>query len=244
MRVQVLLLLCIISINLMSCDFFKGRDLEAEADKDLYFLGTKFGGGLVALNLNERELKIVAQGMIEMAQGKPNPSLQGEQRAEKVQKFINGRLKSQATANADQGKNVSNDFLKKGYLKSKTGLVFKIEQAGVGGSFPGPKDIVNITYTGKLIDGNIFSSHQDEKSPARFPLDQILRGWSEGIQLLKPGGVIHLVIPPELGYGESGYAPAVPGAATLIMDVKLISFIPISENKKVPAGSNLKRAGP
>ena len=83
---------------------------------------------------------------------------------------------------------------------------------------------VTIHYSGWLTDGARFDSSLDRGEPATFDLDGLIKGWQVGIPGMKPGGIRRLVIPPELGYGETGSPPRVPGGATLVFEVKLIAF--------------------
>ena len=77
---------------------------------------------------------------------------------------------------------------------------------------------VRVHYEGRLTDGTVFDSSIKRGEPAEFPLDRVVRGWSEGLQLMKPGGKALLTIPPELGYGDRGKS-VIPAKATLIFEV-------------------------
>ena len=87
-------------------------------------------------------------------------------------------------------------------------------------------DVLNMDYTGKLEDGSVFDSSEKQGQPIQFNLGvgAVIQGWDEGIPGMKVGGERTLTIPPELGYGESGYPPVIPPNATLIFDVKLVSI--------------------
>lgn len=117
------------------------------------------------------------------------------------------------------------EFEKKdGVKKTASGLLYKIETVGEG---PAIKyvDTVVVHYKGTFIDGKEFDSSYARNEPAIIPLDMVIPGWREGIELLKKGGKIQLVIPPKLGYGESSVS-GIPGNSTLIFDVELLDINP------------------
>ncbi|MFW2075078.1 FKBP-type peptidyl-prolyl cis-trans isomerase [Acinetobacter gerneri] len=125
---------------------------------------------------------------------------------------------------------LSEDFLKKNALKSgvkttKSGLQYKITQQGTGKS-PSKSDIVRVQYKGQLTDGTVFDSSYDREGPIEFPLDQVIPGWTEGLQLLKEGGKMVLYIPPKLAYGEEGVSGSIPANSVLIFDVELLKILP------------------
>lgn len=104
------------------------------------------------------------------------------------------------------------EFMKKeGAKKTKSGLMYQIAKLGKGDLIK-PSDIVKVHYTGKLADGTVFDSSTERGTPAEFKLDQVIKGWTEGLQLLKKGGEIELAIPSELAYGEQGAGPIPPNA--------------------------------
>ena len=90
------------------------------------------------------------------------------------------------------------------------------------GAFPSPNSNVVVHYEGKLIDGTVFDSSYERGKPAEFRLDQVIKGWTEGLILMREGGKAELVIPSELGYGEEGAGDDIPPGATLIFQVELI----------------------
>ncbi len=89
---------------------------------------------------------------------------------------------------------------------------------------PKATDTVKVHYTGRLIDGTVFDSSVQRGTPLEFPLNQVIAGWTEGMQLLGVGGKATLVIPPELGYGEMGAGDVIPPNATLVFDVELLDI--------------------
>lgn len=107
---------------------------------------------------------------------------------------------------------------KEGVMTTASGLQYKILEEG-SGKTPGPTDMVTVHYRGTLADGKEFDSSHKRGQPATFQLNRVVKGWTEGLQLMKEGGKAQLVIPPELAYGDRG-----PLAnQTLIFDLELIS---------------------
>lgn len=104
-----------------------------------------------------------------------------------------------------------------------SGLQYTVNQEGKG-EHPTATSTVTVHYTGKLIDGTVFDSSVERGEPISFGLNQVIKGWTEGLQLMTPGSKYTFFIPSELGYGEQGAGGMIPGGATLIFDVELIDF--------------------
>jgi FKBP-type peptidyl-prolyl cis-trans isomerase len=110
-------------------------------------------------------------------------------------------------------------------MKTNSGLEYVETLAGTGAQAAAGKT-VSVHYTGKLTNGKVFDSSITRGQPIEFKLGtgRVIKGWDEGIALMKVGGKATLTIPPELGYGERGAGGAIPPNATLIFDVELVSM--------------------
>ena len=104
-----------------------------------------------------------------------------------------------------------------------SGLQYEVLTAGNGGERPKATDKVTVHYTGKNLDGSVFDSSVERGQPATFGLNQVIAGWTEGVQLMEPGAKYRFYIPSELAYGERGAGSDIAPGATLIFDVELIS---------------------
>jgi FKBP-type peptidyl-prolyl cis-trans isomerase FklB len=106
-----------------------------------------------------------------------------------------------------------------------SGLQYQVITKGEGGS-PEATDTVTVHYRGTLIDGSEFDSSYGRGQPATFALDRVIRGWTEGLQLMRPGAKYRFYIPPELAYGEDGAGTRIGPNATLLFEVELLSVQP------------------
>lgn len=112
---------------------------------------------------------------------------------------------------------------REGVMTSDSGLQMEVLQTGSGSQHPGPKDKVKVHYHGTLINGSVFDSSVDRGEPIEFGLNQVIPGWTEGLQQMVVGEKSRLFIPSKLGYGNSG-AGSIPPGSTLIFDVELLAI--------------------
>ena len=104
-----------------------------------------------------------------------------------------------------------------------SGLKYEVLKEGSGPK-PTATDSVTVHYTGTLTDGKVFDSSVTRGQPATFPLNRVIKGWTEGVQLMNVGSKYRFTIPPELGYGAAGAGGSIPPNATLIFDVELLKI--------------------
>lgn len=145
---------------------------------------------------------------------------------EEAQKLINDYLtdlqkKAEAAARAEGEKFLKENGLKEGVKTTASGLQYIVDKEGTGAQ-PTAEDEVTVHYTGKLLSGQVFDSSINRGEPATFPLNRVIPGWTEGVQLMKEGAKYTFFIPSDLAYGPQGIPNAIPPHSTLIFYVELI----------------------
>jgi FKBP-type peptidyl-prolyl cis-trans isomerase len=122
---------------------------------------------------------------------------------------------------------------KEGVIELPSGLQYKILKEGTG-AFPNATDSVTVHYKGTLMDGTVFDSSIERGTPITFPLDQVIKGWTEGLQKCKVGGKINLFIPSDLAYGDKATGP-IPAGSLLIFEVELLKAVALPTTPEVKA---------
>lgn len=139
---------------------------------------------------------------------------------EQEKKFVED-MQAAAEANKTKGAEfLAANAKKEGVKETASGLQYKVIKEGTGKS-PKATDVVEVNYEGKLIDGTVFDSSYERGEPIEFPLNQVIAGWTEGLQLMKQGGKYEFYIPSDLAYGEAGNQGIEPNS-TLIFTVELL----------------------
>lgn len=142
---------------------------------------------------------------------------------EKKQAEMIKEMEAKAASNKEEGqKFLAENKTKEGVQTTDSGLQYKVVKEGTGAS-PKATDMVKVHYEGKLIDGTVFDSSYERGEPIEFPLNQVIPGWTEGVQLMKKGAEYELYIPSDLAYGETG-TPGIEPNSVLIFKVELLDF--------------------
>ena len=196
--------------------------LTTDDQKTIYALGVSMYQSLEPFNLSPAELEIVKRAMRDAAAGKPAIDV------ETWQPKISTLRTARAAVVAQKHKVASQAFLAKaatapGAVKTDSGMVYRELTPGTGAS-PGPTDTVKVNYRGTFPDGKEFDSSYKRNEPATFPLNHVIKCWTEGLQRMKAGGKANLVCPSNLAYGDSG-RPSIPGGSTLVFDVELLEIV-------------------
>jgi FKBP-type peptidyl-prolyl cis-trans isomerase len=137
--------------------------------------------------------------------------------------FTSGNKKA-ALENKQKGEEfLSANKLEEGVQTTESGLQYRVLQQGTGDQHPKARDTVKVHYHGTLLDGTVFDSSVERGEPIEFGLHQVIKGWTEGLQLMVVGEKTRLFIPSELAYGNRGTGGIGPGS-TLIFDVELLGI--------------------
>jgi FKBP-type peptidyl-prolyl cis-trans isomerase FkpA len=221
----------------------KNVKLDSEDDKTFYAMGYMLGGNLSRLSLTDKELAALYKGIAEAAKGQ-KAEVDMNTYQNRIQEVFKNRMDKVAEKEKQAGSAFIDNFVQKeGATKTESGLAYKVLQEGTGAS-PSAEDIVEVHYHGTLTDGTVFDSSVERGKTISFPLNRVIKGWTEGLQLMKEGGKTKFVIPADLAYGEAGAPPKIPGGATLIFEVELFKVTKAADaDKKAPNTPPAKKAG-
>ncbi|MGL0961462.1 FKBP-type peptidyl-prolyl cis-trans isomerase [Vibrio vulnificus] len=212
----------------------KAVHFKSEDDKAAYAIGVSFANYLsasldkpseIGINLNK---DLVLKGIEHVFAG--NPELNEEEtRAalEALDKRVAETMQKKAAEKADAAKKAGDEFRaefekQEGVVKTDTGLLYQVITPAEGEK-PKDTDTVQVHYKGTLTDGTQFDSSYDRGEPATFPLNRVIPGWTEGVQLMPVGSKFKFVIPPELAYGARD-TPSIPANSTLVFEVELLKI--------------------
>lgn len=189
-------------------------------DKVSYALGMSIGHQLQQMNATDLNIDDFAQAITDVFNGDAKLSDAEAQAA--VQDFFSRKAEEQAKAAKAEGENFLAENAKKEGVKTlPSGLQYKVLREG-NGRKPSATDQVECHYEGTLINGEVFDSSYRRGETATFGLNQVIKGWTEGLQLMQEGAKYRFFIPYDLAYGERGAGQSIPPYAALIFDVELI----------------------
>ena len=219
----------IVSASLIALPLFgqeKSPQLKDQKDKVSYSIGMQIGFNLARQKV-EISPDLLVAGIKDALAGKPQLTpdqvkdvmAQFEKDMEQKQKELGEKNKTEG------GKFLEQNKMKPGVKTTASGLQYKVEKEGTG---PQPKatDMVTVNYRGTLIDGTEFDSSYKRGQPATFPVNGVIKGWTEALQLMKKGAKYQLFIPSNLAYGERAMGPDIGSNSTLIFEVELMDVKP------------------
>ena len=210
--------------------------LESDRDKASYLIGRNIGETINrdGIKLNVENL---VTGLREGLTGKDSKISEAD--AVKIMETFQAEMQKQAEAKAASAsaenlaagtKFLADNKKREGVKVTKSGLQYEVISAGKGAK-PTPLDTVTVHYHGTLIDGAVFDSSVDRKTPATFPVNGVIAGWTEALQLMEVGAKYKLFIPADLAYGKSGAGRDIGPNSTLIFEVELLSIKGQEEKK-------------
>ncbi len=200
-------------------------------DKVSYALGLGIGQQLAQMGASDLNIDDFAQAIKDVVSGselkvqhRDAQQIVQEYFAKKEEK-LNAERAVQGKAQKEAGeKYLAENARKAGVVTLPSGLQYQVLKEGSGRK-PSAKDTVKCHYEGFLIDGTVFDSSVERGEPATFPLQQVIAGWTEGLQLMQEGAKYRFFIPYRLAYGEGGAGASIPPYAALIFDVELIKVL-------------------
>lgn len=201
-------------------------DQSTEVQKLSYIIGYEQGTNLKAMTEQtgeELDMDILNKAIKDAFAGKES-ALTDEQVETFFKAYEERKIKEAGEKSAknktDGEKFLADNAKKEGVTTTASGLQYKVITEGTGKQ-PKATDVVTVHYEGKFIDGKVFDSSYERGMPAQFKLNEVIKGWTEGLQLMKEGAKYELYVPSELAYGEAGNAAIEPNR-TLIFTVELL----------------------
>lgn len=216
----------------------QGDGFDSDLERYSYALGADIAGSLSSQGL-KLDPKLVAAGMRDALDENATPRMTEAQRVQVLTNLQRQlamaqmqKMQEEAATNLD----VANAWLKanaekQGVKTTESGLQYKIIKEGTGDR-PAATDTVVVHYEGKLTDGTVFDASRlhDPPEAVRFPVNGVISGWTEALQLMKEGAKWQLYIPPDLAYGERGRPPRIAPNSALVFEVELLEVIPADQD--------------
>jgi FKBP-type peptidyl-prolyl cis-trans isomerase FkpA len=206
-----------------------GAPPQTDEQKTFYALGLSLGRQIQIFDMTPEELAFVKAGIDAQVLNK-EPAVDIQTFGPKLSDLARDRSTRRATKEKEKSKAFLEEAAKEqGAVRTESGLIYKSLQEGTGAQ-PGATDVVKVNYRGTLPDGKEFDSSYKRNEPAQFPLNGVIRCWTEGVQKMKVGGKAKLVCPSDLAYGDRG-TPGIPGGSALVFEVELLD---VQKNESPP----------
>lgn len=196
-----------------------------------YALGLGIGRQLAQMGAEDLNIDDFSQAIKDILTGK-EPQVSDQEEQKLVTTFFEEQEAKQRAAAAEKYKDnkekgeawLANKAMEEGVVALPSGLLYQVLNEG-SGKKPTAADTVECHYEGRLIDGTVFDSSYKRGESATFPLNGVIAGWTEGVQLMSEGAKYRFFIPYQLAYGERGAGQAIPPFAALVFDVELIKVL-------------------
>lgn len=227
---------------------YAATDLKTEKDKISYMIGHQIGTNFKREGI-EVDFDKLQAGLKDGTAGTKSQLTPEESQAlmmnlqKSLQAKAEAKRKEESEKNTAAGKKYRDDFAKQAGVKTTaSGLMYKVQTEGKGNS-PKATDVVKVNYKGTLTDGTEFDSSYSRGQPATFAVNGVIKGWTEVLQLMKPGAKYTVVIPPELAYGDRGAGDKIGPNSTLAFDVELLDIEkPQAKNEPAKPAASAKPA--
>lgn len=225
---NLILFTSIVFLSLTACEGQKSGEAKSttmitQSDSVSYALGVSIGNNLKKSGFDTINVDLLAKAMKEVYNG-DSTKIKAENADGIIQAYMQGAQAKKGAANIEKGRKFLEENSKKpGVVTLPSGLQYQIITAGTGAK-PTLTDKVTTHYHGTLMDGTVFDSSVDRGQPASFPVNGVIPGWTEALQLMGVGSKWKLFVPSNLGYGERSPGGKIGANETLIFEVELISI--------------------
>jgi len=220
----------------------QGAPTRSVEDRASYVIGYNLGRSLKQNEINANT-DLLTQGLRDAISGAKGMLTDEEMQAtmQEFQQKVMAQQEAKQKVLGEKNKAEGDAFLAKnkaraGVKTTASGLQYEVLKEGTGPT-PKPTDTVTVNYVGTLVDGTKFDSSYDRNQPATFVLNQVIPGWTEGVQLMKVGSKYKFYIPPALGYGEKGAGGVIGPNAPLVFEVELVSIGQPEEKPDTPGAA-------
>ena len=200
------------------------HEFKEELDKFSYALGLSISSNLIQSGVKTIEPANFMLALEDIFTGQ-EPKLTPDEANKVLQEFMEKQQGDQGKGNLEEGLQfLAENRDKEGVIETPSGLQYQILEDG-DGEKPNPENEVKCHYHGTLIDGTVFDSSVQRGEPAVFPVNGVIPGWVEALQMMTPGSKWRLFVPSDLAYGDRGAGGAIGPNTTLIFDVELLEIV-------------------
>lgn len=218
-----------LGVSATSCDSHPTANLKTAIDSASYAIGVSTGAGykenLKTLPGGEANVDALIAGFVQAIKGDSTKMTPQVAQAYLQTYFVEASAKEAQKLKEEGEKFLAENKTKEGVITTESGLQYKVEKEGTGAK-PTANDKVKVHYTGTLLDGTKFDSSVDRGEPAEFGVGQVIKGWTEGLQIMPVGSKYIFWIPSELAYGERGAGQDIKPNSVLKFEVELLDIVP------------------